>query len=364
MNIIKIPPIPNPFPYMSHPLVNAEDPENCEIEIATREYADRFRLYSNETQRQRLWQMESARLAGLIYPKGSKELLQVGSDFVMWGFAYDDEYCDEGPLSVNPAAFIHNAAQLQRALESPEYPVNNDRYAMAMRDLRIRLDRYASPTLAGHFFEGMRTYIMAEMWKAVEPKPLLDDYLVMRMYGGGSWAYPVLNHIIAGINISQDEFKDRRVCALSEMISSLTAWDLELYAYIKEQARAVDDKQHNVISVMCRQYGYTVEQSMEHCWELRWRVVSLFLRLQKEVLITASPEVRDYINGLTTYYSGCLLWVRTCKRYCSISGLSYDNLFEGGEFTDILPPESFESLGLPSFEWWWEYDPARKTHMN
>ncbi|RAX00288.1 MULTISPECIES: terpene synthase family protein [unclassified Photorhabdus] len=364
MNIIKIPPIPNPFPYMLHPLVNAEDPENCEIAIATREYADRFRLYSDETQRRRLWQMGSARLAGLIYPKGSKELLQVGSDFVMWGFTYDDEYCDEGPLSVNPTAFIHNAAQLQRALESPEYSVNNDRYARAMRDLCIRLNRYASPTLAGRFFEGMRTYIMTEMWKAMEPKPLLDDYLVMRMYGGGAWAYPVLNHVIAGINISQDEFEDRRVRALSEMMGCLTAWDCESYAYAKEQGRAVDDKEHNVISIMRRQYGYTVEQSMEHYWELRWRVVSLFLRLQKEVLITASPEVRDYINGLTTYYSGCLFWVRTCKRYCSISGLSQESVFEGGQVTDKMPPESFESLGLPSFEWWWEYDPARKTHMN
>lgn len=67
--------MPNPFPSMLHPLVNAEDPENCEIEAATREYADRFRLYNNETQRQRLWQMESARLAGLLYPRGSKELL-------------------------------------------------------------------------------------------------------------------------------------------------------------------------------------------------------------------------------------------------------------------------------------------------
>ncbi|MCT8351046.1 terpene synthase family protein [Photorhabdus kayaii] len=364
MNIIKIPPLPNPFPYMLHPLVNAGEPENCEIEIATREYADRFHLYSNETQRQRLWKMESARLAGLLYPKGSKELLQVGSDFVMWGFAYDDEYCDEGPLSMNLTAYIHNAAQLQRALESPENPVNNDRYAMAMRDLRIRLERYSSPALAGRFFEVIRTYIMTEMWKAVEPKPSFDDYLVMRMYGGGAWAYPVLSHIIAGINISQDEFEDRRIRALSEMMDCLTAWDCEAYAYAEEQARAIDDKEHNVISVICRQYGYTVEQSMEHYWELRWRVVSLFLRLQKEVLITASPEVRDYINGLTAYYSGGLFWGQTSKRYCSISGLSYDNLFEGGLCTDILPSESFESLGLPSFEWWWEYDPARKTHMN
>nr|WP_246545204.1 terpene synthase family protein [Photorhabdus hainanensis] len=282
----------------------------------------------------------------------------------MWVVAYDDEYCDEGPLSVNPTAYIHNAAQLQRTLESPEYLVNNDRYAMAMRDLRIRIECYASPEQVGRFIEGMRTYFMVEMWKAVEPKPLLNDYLVMRMYGGGSWALLVLGHIIAGINISQDELEDRRVRALSEMMGCLTAWDGESYAYAKEQERAVDDKEHNVISVICRQYGYTVEQSMEHYWELRWRVVSLFLRLQKEVLITASPEVCDYINGLTAYYSGSLVWVRDNKRYCSVSGLSYDNLFEGGLFTDILPPESFESLGLPSFEWWWEYDPARKTHMN
>ncbi|WP_445496900.1 hypothetical protein [Photorhabdus sp. SF281] len=80
-------------------------------------------------------------------------------------------------------------------------------------------------------------------------------------------------------------------------------------------------------------------------------------------MATASPEVRDYIDGMTVYYSGCLFWVQTCKRYCSINGLSHVGVFEGGLFTDILPLESFESLGLPSFEWWWEYDPARKTHV-
>lgn len=363
MNPVKLPPMPNPFPYSVHPNVDVEHPDRCRIESTTRDYADRFKLYWDDTQRQRMRSLESARLAALMYPRGGEELLQIGSDFVLWAFAYDDEYCDEGPMSLEPTTFINNAAEIQRTLEAPEHAVSNDRYALAMRDLRCRLDKYATPAQVGRFVEGMRAYMMTEMWKAVVPNPSLNEYLVMRMYGGGGWAFPILNHVIAGIDISQDEYEDRRVRALTEMMVTLMVWDTDPYGYVKECARAVDGKEHNLIRILRRDYNYSFEQSMQSYLEMRRRLISLFYRLRAAVFTDASPEVRSYVDGLSEYYSGALVWTQANNRYGSISGVSLTGAFEGGELTQEAPPESFESFGLSSFDWWWEYDPARQSSV-
>ncbi|KOX99312.1 terpene synthase family protein [Pseudomonas nunensis] len=363
MNQIILPALANPFPYSIHPSIDADNPDKCRIELTTRDYADRFKLYWTDTQRERLKSIGCARVAALMYPGGSDELLQIGADFVLWAFAYDDEYCDEGPMSLNPVAFISNAAEIQRAAESPEHAAFNDRYALAMRDLRCRLDKYATPTQVGRFVEGVRSYMLIEMWKAVVPHPSLNEYMVMRMYGGGGWAFPILNHIVAGIDITQDEYEDRRVRALTEMMVSLMVWDTESYGYVKECARAVDEKEHNLIRILCRDYKYSFEQSIQHYLEMRRRLISLFFRLRTAVFVHASPAVRSYINGLTDYYSGAVVWTQTNSRYGSISGTSRTGAFEGGELTQEVPAESFESVGLPSCEWWWEYDPARQSNQ-
>src|SRR5437868_6204870 len=142
MEPIVIPaPLPMPFPYLEHPRVDMEDTPNCPFEQATWDYNDRFELYDTPQQRERLRKHESARLAGFMYTTGSDELLQVGSDFCLWAFAFDDEYCDEGPLSDNPSGLTQKCWELQRALGSVEHPPNGDKYALGLRSLRIRIDR-------------------------------------------------------------------------------------------------------------------------------------------------------------------------------------------------------------------------------
>ncbi|MEV5242056.1 terpene synthase family protein [Streptomyces cinnamoneus] len=361
--MLKLPLLPHPFPYGIHPSFEPDNPDRVRFEEATMAFRDRFHLYGDEQQRERLGRAEIARFAAMMYRSGRDELLQVASDLLLWVFAFDDEYCDEGPLSRDPAGLIQAAARIQRSIESPEHVVNTDRYALALHDIRCRLDRYAVPVQVGRFVEAMRTYLMAEMWKAVTPKPSLNDYLVMRLYGGGGWVFvPVLHHIVAGIDLAQEDYEDRRVRALAEIVLSLAQWDLEPYSYVKERARAVDGKEHNLIAVLCRERGCGVEQALSEYMTLRARALSLFRRLRIQVETEASPAVRSYIQGIVEVYSGNVFWGRANHRYRSVSGLGDEcTAYEGGELVDAFPDAHFEPLGLPSFDWWWHYDPARRS---
>ncbi|WJV26459.1 MULTISPECIES: terpene synthase family protein [Pseudomonas] len=369
---IKLPPLPQPFSFAVHPSYCPENPspfldldiyDHSPFERVTRDYADRFELYQDEIQRQRLANIHCSWLGAMMYPTGTEELLQVGVDFCMWAFAYDDEYCDEGPIARDPNKLIQASVEIWRQFESPEYQLTNDRYALAARDLRIRLDKYAKPEQTGRFVEAMRIYLMAEMWKATNATPTVSDCVFMRATGGGAWAFPALGHAIADIDITQREYEDRRVRALFEMLSSLMAWETEPHAFSKEMERGANYKEHNLIRVMMRENQCSFDSAVEDYLEMRLRLLSLFLRLKAEVDSYASEGVKAYIESVIRYYVGATVWSQNTRRYKSLSGNIDDHIFVGGQLTAPQPPEVFSNtkpIDIDGVRWWWEYDPLNK----
>ena len=361
-----LPPFPQPFNQAIHPSFLIDDlnpyiPQNAfdshPLEKAVRDYADRFELYSDQEQRLRLANCHCAWLGALIYPKGTEELLQIGIDFCMWSIAYDDEYCDEGEIASQPEKLIQYSAEIWRQFESPEYKLSNDRYAQAARDLRIRLDKYAKPEQVARFVEQMKVYMMAEMWKSVNPTPSLTDYISMRY---GTFLYPTLGHIIADVDIATKDYENRKVRALFEILSSLTVWETEPHAYLKELNRGANDKNHNLIRVLMSERGYSFEDAMQEYLKIRERTFGLFFRLKNEVEKEAPKGVSAYIESIIRYYVGGITWSQNTKRYKSISGNSDAGIFQGGMMTDALPESLFtetEPLDFDAVKWWWNYDP-------
>lgn len=357
---IKLPMLPHPFKFKIHPEYKMEERDTHPTEMASRAFADKFGLYRDLVQRERLAMMNNAWCAAMMYPVGSLELLQVGADFSCWAVAYDDDYCDEGPLARDPEKFIQISVEIQRQFESPEHIITDDPYALGLRDIRLRLDRLATPSQIGRFVDGMRIYILFEIWKAVTPKPSISDYVLMRGTSGGAWAFPALAHVIAGVEITQDEYDDRKVRALTEMMQSLMAWETEPHAYCKEMVRGACEKEHNLIRVIMRECQCSFEAALEYYLDMRLCVLGLFKRLSNEIRQEASPGLNAYIDTLIAYYVGATAWSQSTRRYRSISGLETEGVFTHGELVEVDEVEErFESLGIASVDWWWVYDPAR-----
>jgi hypothetical protein len=366
---IKLPPLPQPFPFAIHPSFAPGNPspyldldiyDRSPFEQATRAYADRFELYQNAEQRERLANIHCGWLGSMMYPAGSDELLQVGIDFCMWAFAYDDEYCDEGDISSQPAKFIQASAEIWRQFESPEYALSQDRYALAARDLRIRLDKYAKPEQTGRFVESMRIYMMAEMWKAINPVPSVNEYVSMRVTGGGAWSFPTLGHVIANVDIPQRDHEDRRIRALFEMLAHLMAWETEPHAYLKEMTRGANYKEHNLIRVLIRERQCSFDAAIDEYLDMRLRLLGLFLRLKADVEKDATEGVKAYIESVIRYYVGATVWSQNTRRYKSMSGNTDEAAFVGGQLTEPLTLDTFNStkpIEIDALKWWWKYDP-------
>ncbi|POA18742.1 terpene synthase [Pseudomonas sp. FW300-N1A1] len=366
---LKLPPLPQPFTFAVHPsfttgnstpYLDLDIYDKSPFEHATRAYADRFELYQDDPQRERLANIHCSWLGSMMYPVGSDELLQVGIDFCMWAFAYDDEYCDEGDISSQPDKFIQASAEIWRQFESPEYALSQDRYALAARDLRIRLDKFAKPEHTARFVESMRIYMMAEMWKAINPVPSVNDYVSMRVTGGGAWSFPTLGHVIANVDISQRDYEDRRVRALFEMLAHLMAWETEPHAYLKEMTRGSNYKEHNLIRVLIRERQCSFDAAIDEYLDMRLRLLGLFLRLKADVEKDASDGVKAYIESVIRYYVGATVWSQNTRRYKSMSGNTNDSAFVGGQLTEPQPAETFNNtkpIQIDAMKWWWKYDP-------
>ncbi|QLG92789.1 hypothetical protein HZF02_12785 [Pseudomonas yamanorum] len=353
MTALTLPEISCPLPYRIYPHVES-------LEAGTVAWMDKWRLYSDEKHRERLASIGCGRLGALMYPFATNaDVAQIMSDYIVWAFSFDDEYCDEGEMSENPARSITAMLQMQRSIESPEVPAYPEsKFAMALRDIRLRLDKYATPLHTARFVNTQRGYFMVEVGKLVNPQPTMSDCVLLRLSSGGGLVFPTLGHISTLVDISPLKMEDRRLCALTEMAGMMIVWESDFFSYGKELAREPEDRQHNIVSLIQQRRGVTHEQAMAQAFSLRDKTAGLYMRLRASVLKNASPEVAAYIESLDCYWRGGLEWISENPRYRYLNGVDGQVAYQGGKLTETFPNDCWGTVDIPSISWWWQYEPA------
>lgn len=323
-------------------------------------WMEAFFLCSNETERVRLAHSGCGRLAGHIVPEATIESLQIVADFFTWNVAFDDEYCDEGPLGKRPGDLAAVLSMLLRTLETPETPIfGSDRYATAMRDIRCRLDQIAEPWQTRLWVESMRGWFLAETWKsgnvAAKRMPSLNEYATLRLYSGGALVFPVLALIVENQTVSCAELEQRPVRALTEMAATLCTWVADIVSYEKEMQREIGG--HNLINVIEHEQQCSVVQAISYAVALYDEIMRLFLCLKTHLEQQASAGLQQYLTSLAHLVRSSVDWCHASERYNA--SLSWEVSTTGSELQQEATAEgSCAKSMIPSIAWWWEYNPA------
>lgn len=356
MKPIRLPSIACPLPFEAYP-------DGPRFDAASIAWMTDWHIYSDDAHRERLSHVDVGGLATMMYPAAASDpLMQVMSDYTIWAFSFDDEFCDEGGMSRRPAESALAMLRMQRAIESPEATIDpDDRYALALRDLRQRIDTLASPLHGARFVNAQRGYFFVEINKLLHPSPSLVDGATLRLASGGGIVFPVHAHIAGRVNIDQVDMESRPIMAMTEMAAMLIVWDSDIYSYGKEDAREPHDRRYNLCMWFQQNEACSREDAVVPALRLRNRVFSLYVRLREALLVDAAPEVRAYIRGLDGYVRGGFEWIRANNRYRYCNGIDGALAYEGGELADALPPDRDEPFPIQSLAWWWHYDPARPS---
>lgn len=346
----------NPFnrKYEVHPLKK-------EVEKKALEFMERYKLYWTEEQRQRLYGQDCGGIAGYVYTLApNAEQLQLGADLAMIAFTWDDEFCDEGPTRDKPMEMADSAFRTIRALECHDIIVDeNDRYAVAMRDILQRVRDLSPDYLANQWVDSVRHWFFIEIQKASNVarniRPNLNDYVVTRMHTGATPTFMLNTQIANGLELGPGLLFDRRVNALMELARTIVNWSSDCYSYFKEAERTADG--YNIIDVLMDTHKLSVEGAMAMAFNMQDRMLMRFVELRDEVLNSRHDKGVDvYIDALEEYTIGGILWCQETQRYRFIDGTPTGRLaYTASGFTQQARGSALsEPINIPSIAWWWE----------
>ena len=334
-----------PIPSAIHPAADSADAQSAV-------WMRHFGLCANEIERNRLAQSGCGRLAARIAPRATRQTLQILSDFFIWNVSFDDEYCDEGPLSRQPGELARIVSLIHRAIEVPESELHgDDRYARAMLDIRQRLDAHATPSQIYQWLAAMQGWFLAEAWKAGNLAagriPTLDEYATLRLTSGGAMVFPTLTAIAENHAVPLDSLEDRRVRALTEIAASLVAWMADIASYGKEVAR--EDGGHNLVIVIQQEHGRSPEWATVQATALCGQMMELFLRLRDSLAPGATAELRGYLQSLGHYVRASFDWCHASERY------AYGDIPAATSTQNLASQTNspLQGASIPSIAWWW-----------
>ncbi|MFF8833154.1 selina-4(15),7(11)-diene synthase [Streptomyces sp. NPDC015131] len=341
-------------PPLFSPLSPAIHPRYAEVDSRTALWAEAHRIGSDELRR-RLVRHEIGSFAARVMPYGREEVVQLMADFVLWLFGVDDGCCEEGDLGCRPGDLTETLHRLLRVAQNPEAPVlPGDPLAEGLRDLRARVDRYATDGQAARWVGHLREYFFSVVWEAsyrsTGTVPSLTDYTLMRLYDGATTVVFPLLEMAHGYELQAGERDRRDVRAAEEMASFVITWDNDILSDHKE--RSGDGFFLNVLRVL-EADGLGRREAMATAIAQRDRVLVAFSRLTDHLTATGSPQLRQYMAGLRSFVRGSQDWGISSVRYTTPE----DPAGLPASFTGTPTDDSPDPLGIEAVAWWWDEVP-------
>ncbi|WP_037842985.1 terpene synthase family protein, partial [Streptomyces sp. NRRL WC-3549] len=147
------------------PIEPAIHPEAEEAEQRAVDWIRRAGFARSDAERLRVLATRSAHFYARFAPHADRDRLWLAVCWIYWGFAFDDAYCDEGPLASDPAGFARVAAHTQRALEIPGPLSTHDPFAAALHDLGERFRACATSVQNRRFHHAHRSWLSGVQWQ-------------------------------------------------------------------------------------------------------------------------------------------------------------------------------------------------------
>jgi hypothetical protein len=247
-----------------------------------------------------------------------------------------------------------------RCLESHEIIVDEkDRYAIAMRDILLRVRKLSPDYLANQWIDSVRHWFFIEIQKASNVargiRPNLNDYVVTRMHTGATPTFMLNTQIANGLELGPELLFDQRVNALMEITRMVVNWSSDCYSYFKEKVRTADG--YNIIDVLMDTYKLDVVGAMAMAFNMQDRMLLRFVELRDEVLSSKHDKgVERYIDALEEYTIGGIRWCQETQRYRYIDGTPSGKLaYTASGFTKKARGSELSlPIDIPHIAWWWD----------
>lgn len=257
-------------------------------------------------------------LSAYAFPEANLEQLVLINDCMTAFYFFDKVWDDAPPEKLAPMQASLLAALWGRApLSDKEGPLEN-----AVRDMRRRMLKYASPDWMQHFCESMEAYFKACAWEAHNKSrnevPDVESYIRMREATGAVQPSFELAGVLGLVNLPARLMED----PIIKRLSSLANHEITLFNDIisLEKEMAVGDM-HNLVFILQKHDHCTLEEAMRQAGKRHDEKVLEFLELEstleskREEWGSSYTEVLRYVDVLRCWMRANMDWSLMSERY-------------------------------------------------
>ena len=373
---VRVPALYCPFQFRSSPVTE-------EIDQDAQRWMDRFGLFADARQREYFRSSHFGRFIGFSVPDGRPGPLRTAAAYCGWVFAFDDAVSDESGGAPGPGDLADYLARLARMLEAPQAPAPiGDKWAAALLDLRLALDRYGTPAQVHRWVEQIRDYFTGLVWESAVREgvtgsgsitasegvtgsgsgelPGLNDYVMLWQKSSGILPALALMEIAQERLLTAEQLHDPRVRVLQDISVTLLGWSNDITSYNKEafrERRFGFPASLNLVPVLAREYRIPMDEASVRAADLHDRAMHRLAGLGARLRGRGGPGLARYVGALEQLVRGGLEWQVTTDRYqdpndpgetvaprVSIPGIRSTPAAP----LDPGPPD------IPAIAWWWD----------
>ncbi len=309
-----------PFPSEIHPQVE-------QVHEHTFKWALGYQLLQSERAIQRFNASRFAWLAARVHARTNFEELALTNDFFTWLFMLDDQF-DDSNSGRQPERMKVVVDRLLTVLgikrgenvEPLQGPV-----ADALTDLWERARPLTTLRWQQRFAGHLRDYLDAYIWetgnRARGETPDVAIYIQKRQDAGAMHLALDYIDLAEHVELPPEIYEGTLIQALLLTINNIVCWQNDIVSVEKEMAHGDFS---NLVLVLQKAYGYTLQEAAERANELTTAEVRLFERLSAlafELLPDYKQEIEKYLASMRAWIRGNLDWSLESRRFSEIEPL-------------------------------------------
>ncbi|KAI0146266.1 isoprenoid synthase domain-containing protein [Xylariaceae sp. FL1272] len=290
-------------------------PHLANIEHKCLEWAASFGAFDPEIQKLVHNEGKLNLLAAMCYARRTEEQVRSGCDLMHLFFMFDEHSDKSGPVETR------NQVRIQMdALHNPHKPRPQGEWVGGefARQFWLRLPENTTPTFRTRFIASYEAYANAVAEQAELRSrahvPDLETYFPMRRHTSGAPSTIALYEM--DLDIPDSIREHPTILELDTLAVDLIVIANDLLSYNKEQAAG--DDEHNIITVIMKQYGLGVQQAFHKAGDLCDLKMARFYHLYANLPRWIGPvdlDVQKLVDGMGQCVSGVMHWSYESERY-------------------------------------------------
>ncbi|KAG0708193.1 isoprenoid synthase domain-containing protein [Suillus ampliporus] len=257
---------------------------------------------------------QSGLLCALAYPYAGREGFRTTCDFVNLLFVLDHLSDD---MNSNDA---HTACEVfHQVMADPDFK-HESLLAKITLDFRQGILRTAKPQFFKHFLSCLRGYTQAvaheaELREAGEVYDLINFVPLRRENSGVRCCFTFIEYNF-GIELPDAVFDDPVFQSVYFAAVDMVCWSNDLFSYNVEQA--MGHTSNNIVTVLMQEKDASIQEAADCIGVVFQQLMTRFMKDKSRLPSWGADIDRDvaiYIEGLTRWIGGNVVWSFQCSRY-------------------------------------------------